>query len=265
MDLGLTGKTAVVAAASTGLGQAVARALAVEGVNVVMFARRAEAIEAAARQIQAAAPPGTRVIGLAADVTRPADLQRVVDTAVEQFGSVHVLYHNSGGPPPGMFDTLTDADWEQAVDLLLLPAIRLTRLCLPAMRGQRWGRVIVGTSVSVKQPVPTLMLSNSLRSAVTAWAKTLADQVADDNITVNTLAPGFIDTDRIRQIHADIAERSGRSEEEVERQTRQSIPLRRFGTPAEFGAAAAFLASEQAAYITGVTLLVDGGLFRGTY
>ncbi len=148
---------------------------------------------------------------------------------------------------------------------MLLPAIQLTRLCLPTMRRQHWGRVIVGTSVSVKQPLPTLMLSNSLRSAVTAWAKTLSDQVADDNITVNTLAPGSIDTDRIRQINADIAQRTGRTADDVERQSLASIPMRRYGTPAEFGAAAAFLASEQAAYITGVTLLVDGGMFRGTY
>jgi 3-oxoacyl-[acyl-carrier protein] reductase len=264
VDLGLTGKSAIVAAASSGLGRAVARALAAEGANVVMFARRADAIEAAAREIQATAP-GARVIPLTADVTRLADLERVVTTALEQLGTVHVLYHNSGGPRPGTFDTLTDQDWGQAFELLLLPAIQLTRLCLPAMRRQHWGRVIVGTSVSVKQPLPTLMLSNSLRSAVTAWTKTLSDQVADDNITVNALAPGSIDTDRIRQINADVAQRTGRSAEEVEHQALQSIPMRRYGTPAEFGAAAAFLASEQAAYITGVTLLMDGGMFRGTY
>jgi 3-oxoacyl-[acyl-carrier protein] reductase len=265
VDLGLTGKAAVVAAASSGLGRAVAQALAAEGASVVMFARRADAIEVAAREVQAAAAPGARVIPLVADVTRLADLERVVNTAVEQLGTVHVLYHNSGGPHPGIFDTLTDQDWAQAFDLLLLPAIQLTRLCLPVMRGQRWGRVIVGTSVSVKQPLPTLMLSNSLRSAVTAWAKTLSDQVAGDNITVNALAPGSIDTARISQINADIAERTGRNQDEVEHQALQSIPMRRYGTPAEFGAAAAFLASEQAAYITGVTLLVDGGMFRGTY
>ncbi|MBV9356200.1 MAG: SDR family oxidoreductase [Chloroflexi bacterium] len=265
MDLGLTGKSAIVAAASSGLGQAVARALAMEGTSLVMFSRRTDAIEASAREVQAAAAPGTRVIPLAADVTRPTDLERVVDTAVEQFGTVHILYHNSGGPRPGTFDTLTDQDWEQAFELLLLPAIRLTRLCLPTMRRQHWGRVVIGTSVSVKQPLPTLMLSNSLRSAVTAWAKTLSDQVAVDNITVNTLAPGSIDTDRIRQINADSAQRTGRTVDEVERQSLASIPMRRYGTPAEFGAAAAFLASEQAAYITGVTLLVDGGMFRGTY
>jgi 3-oxoacyl-[acyl-carrier protein] reductase len=265
MDLGLRGKTAIVAAASKGLGKAVAQALCAEGANVVIFSRDQAAIEAAAGDIQAHAIRGAEVVPVQADVTRPADLQRVVSSALDRFGSLHILYNNAGGPKPGVFDTLTDEDWLHAVDLNLLSAIRLTRLCLPAMRRQRWGRIITGTSSSVKQPLPTLMLSNSVRSATTAWAKTLADQVAADGITVNMLAPGRILTERLHQIDADAAERSGRSHEEVEREALTSIPLGRYGQPAEFAAAAAFLASEQAAYITGVTLLVDGGLFRGTY
>jgi 3-oxoacyl-[acyl-carrier protein] reductase len=146
-----------------------------------------------------------------------------------------------------------------------MSAIRLTRLCLPHMRARHWGRVITSTSSSVKQPLPTLMLSNAVRSATTSWSKTLSDQVAQDGITVNTLAPGRIDTERIRQLDDDTAQRQGRQREEVERDSLAAIPLRRYGRPEEFGAAAAFLASEPAAYITGVTLLVDGGLFRGTY
>jgi 3-oxoacyl-[acyl-carrier protein] reductase len=274
MDLGLRGRTAIVAAASQGLGKGVALALAGEGANVVMFSRTDVAIQAAAEDVRAAAigangpvpsDAGGAVLGLAADATDLADLERVVQAAADRFGSVDILFNNSGGPRPGMFDSLTDDDWLAAVDLNLMSAIRLTRLCLPYMRAKHWGRVITSTSSSVKQPLPTLMLSNAVRSATTAWSKTLADQVAAEGITVNTLAPGRILTDRVRQIDADQAQRQGRSVQEVEHDALATIPARRYGDPAEFGAAAAFLASEQAAYITGVTLLVDGGLFRGTY
>src|ERR1700716_1662490 len=265
MDLGLLGKTAIVAAASKGLGKGVAAALAAEGANVVMFSRDERAIQAASTEVQARGASGGRVGGLGAGVTRPADLERVVNTTVARFGSVDVLFNNAGGPKPGMFDTLTDDDWQGAVELNLMSAIRLTRLCLPSMRARHWGRVITSTSSSVKQPLPTLMLSNAVRSATTAWSKTLSDQVAAYGITVNTLAPGRIDTERIRQIDDDLAQRQGRTREDVTRDSLNTIPLRRYGRPDEFGAAAAFLASAQAAYITGVTLLVDGGLFRGTY
>jgi 3-oxoacyl-[acyl-carrier protein] reductase len=265
MDLGLAGKTAIVAAASKGLGKAVARALAAEGANVVMFSRDPATIETAAREVQAGAAQGARVLGAVADVTRAEDLERVVAISLETFDGVHVVYNNAGGPRPGMFDTLSDDDWQTAVDLNLMSAIRLTRLCLPDMRARGWGRVIIGTSSSVKQPLPNLMLSNAVRSATTAWAKTLSDQVAPDGVTVNCLAPGRIETERIVQIDADLAERTGRTRVEVERASLATIPVRRYGRPEEFGAAAAFLASEAAGYITGVTLLVDGGLYRGTY
>jgi len=265
MDLGLGGKTAIVAAASSGLGRGVARALAAEGATVVMFSRDAAAIQAAAAEVQAAAGEGAQALGLAADVTRSTDLERVVSTTVERFGGVDIVFNNAGGPKPGMFDTLNDDDWQSAVELNLMSAIRLTRLCLPHMRAKHWGRVITSTSSSVKQPIANLMLSNAVRSATTAWSKTLSDQVGQDGITVNTIAPGRIDTPRIRQIDDDLAQRQGRRREDVERDSLASIPLRRYGRPDEFGAAAAFLASEPAGYITGVTLLVDGGLFRGTY
>lgn len=265
MDLGLTGKTAIVAAASKGLGKGVASALAAEGAHVVMFSRDEGSIEAAAAEVQALARDGSQVLGVKADVTRQADLERVVNATVERFGGVAILFNNAGGPKPGMFDTLTDDDWQTAFELNLMSAIRLTRLCLPHMRAKHWGRVITSTSSSVKQPLPTLMLSNAVRSATTAWSKTLSDQVAQDGITVNTLAPGRIDTERIRQIDTDLAQRQGRKREDLERESLASIPVRRYGRPDEFGAAAAFLCSEPASYITGVTLLVDGGLFRGTY
>jgi 3-oxoacyl-[acyl-carrier protein] reductase len=153
MDLGLRGKTAIVAAASRGLGEAVAVALAREGANVVMFSRSATAIEAAAREVQDAANGSAQVVGIAADATSLPDLERVVQTAVERFGGVDILYNNAGGPKPGMFDTLSDEDWQSAFELNLLSAIRLTRLCLPHMKARKWGRVITGTSSSVKQPL----------------------------------------------------------------------------------------------------------------
>ena len=265
MDLGLRGKTAIVAAASQGLGKGVAHALAAEGANVVMFSRKPAAIEEAAKEVRAAAAERAQVLGLTADVTRLADLERVVKTTIDTFDAIGILFNNAGGPKPGFFDTLIDDDWHAAVDLNLMSAIRLTRLCLPHMRARHWGRIIVSTSSSVKQPIPNLILSNAVRSATTAWAKTLSDQVAHDGITVNCLAPGRIDTERVRQIDEDVAQREGRTREEVERDSMDRIPIRRYGRPDEFGAAAAFLASARAAYITGVTLLVDGGLYRGTY
>jgi 3-oxoacyl-[acyl-carrier protein] reductase len=262
VDLGLRGKTALVAAASRGLGQAVARALAAEGANVAIFSRDPAAIKEAA---QDTSRTGAQVLGLAGDATRAEDLQRVVDETLARFGAVHVLYNNAGGPRPGFFDTLNDQDWQAAFELNLLSAVRLTRLCLPTMRGQKWGRIITGTSSSVKQPIEDLMLSNSIRSATTAWSKTLSDQVAADGITVNTMAPGRILTERLRQIDLAESQRTGASMDDVTRRKLAAIPAGRYGTPEEFGAAAAFLASEQASYITGVTLLVDGGQFRGTY
>jgi 3-oxoacyl-[acyl-carrier protein] reductase len=266
MDLGLRGRTAIVAAASQGLGKAVARALAVEGANVVMFSRDASRIEAAARDVQAAAAETqASVIGLPADATSPQDIERVLQATTQQLHGPDIVFCNAGGPRPGVFDDLTDEDWYAAVNLNLMSAIRLTRLCLPHMRTRRWGRVIVSTSYSVKQPIPNLMLSNAVRSATTAWAKTLSDEVGPLGITVNTIAPGRIETERIRQFDDLAAQQPGRTREDVARQAQETIPLRRYGQPDEFGAAAAFLASEQASYITGVTLLVDGGLFRGTY
>jgi 3-oxoacyl-[acyl-carrier protein] reductase len=265
MNLGLRGKTALVAAASQGLGKAVALAFAVEGANVVMFSRNPESIEAAANEVRNLAVDGSQVLGLRADVTRASDLERVVSETVDAFDGADIVFNNAGGPKPGVFDDLTDDDWRAAVDLNLMSAVRLTRLCLPHMRARHWGRVIVSTSYSVKQPIHTLMLSNAVRSATTAWAKSLSDQVAQYGITVNALAPGQIETERVREYSEDVAQRQGRSPQEVEHDMVANIPIGRFGRPEEFGAAAAFLASQQASYITGVTLLIDGGLFRGTY
>ena len=264
MDLGLKGKTALVAAASKGLGKAVAKALANEGANVAMFSRNEASIQAAAREIETAVP-GAQVLALVGDATKPGDVERVVQATVDRFGGVDVLYNNAGGPRPGYFDDLTDEDWQYAFELNLMSAVRLTRVCLPYMRRNHWGRVITGTSSSVKQPIDNLMLSNSIRSATTAWSKTLSDQLAKEGITVNTIAPGRIMTERIVQLDSDTATRTGETQEQVTKRLERNIPTGRYGDPDEFGAAAAFLASEQAGYITGQMLLVDGGQLRSTY
>src|ERR1051326_4478086 len=167
----LHGKTAIVAAASRGLGKAVAQAFALEGANVVMFARDRASIDAAASEVRSVAKDGAQVLGLTADVTIPSDLERVVKTTIDSFDGADIVFNNAGGPKPGVFDDLSDDDWRSAVDLNLMSAIRLTRLCLPQMRARHWGRVIVSTSYSVKQPIPNLMLSNAVRSATTASAK----------------------------------------------------------------------------------------------
>ena len=198
-------------------------------------------------------------------MTNPDDLARVVRAATDQFGSVDILFNNAGGPKPGTFDSLDDGDWQNAIDLNLMSAVRLTRLCLPSMRARRWGRVITVTSITVKQPSRNLMLSNAVRSATTAWSKSLADYVAADGITVNCVAPANIETERVRHFDETEAQRTGRSRDEVAAESARSIPMQRYGQPSELAAAVAFLASEAASYITGVTLLVDGGLFRGTY
>lgn len=263
MDLGLKGKVAIVAAASKGLGKATALALAQEGANVSIFSRDEQGINAAAEEIRSAT--GVEVLAQAADVTRLDDLKRVVRTTVDRFGRIDVLFNNGGGPPPGTFDDFDDAAWHKAYELNLLSVVQLTREVLPHMRRNGWGRIVNSTSYSVRQPIAGLMLSNSLRSAVVAMAKTLSDEVAKDGITVNNLAPGRIHTERIDQLDQARSKREGRSLEEVRRNVHASIPMGRDGRPEEYAAAAVFLASEQASYITGVTLLVDGGLLRATY
>lgn len=261
MDLGLTGKIALVTAASKGLGKGIALQLAKEGAEVVINSRSQEALEAAAREIAQAS--GREPLVVAGSVSDAATAERLVAAATERFGRIDILVNNAGGPPPGMFDDMTDEQWRQAVDLLLLSTVRLTRAVLPGMRERRWGRIINSTSISVKQPISGLLLSNSVRTAVIGLAKTLSQEVARDGITVNNLLPGSIYTDRIEQLNTATAKRTGKSAAEVRQAAEDDIPVGRYGKVEEYAAAAAFLASEQASYITGVSLLVDGGVYRG--
>lgn len=260
MDLALRGRVAVVSAASKGLGRAVAEELAAEGAAVVVCARGREALDATCAGI---IQRGGRAHAVAADVSDPADVSRVVDEARSVFGTIGILVTNSGGPRPGRFETLTPEDWDAATRVLLTSATAFARAVLPGMRAQRWGRIINITSIAVKQPVDGLMLSNSLRSAVTAFGRTLANEVAADGITVNNLMPGYTRTERVVELSEHMAAAGGTTPAAVIGQWEKEIPMRRLAEPREFAALAAFLASDRASYITAQSIAVDGGWIRG--
>jgi 3-oxoacyl-[acyl-carrier protein] reductase len=245
VDLGLRGRTAIVCGASSGMGLATAEALAEEHANVVMFARGREALEREADRIGGLAVRG--------DVTHPRDLERVVDRAVEAFGGVDIVVNNSGGPPRGPAVGVTPEQIEAAVELLLISAVRLTELCLPYLRQSPGGRIVNIESSTVREPVDNLVLSNAVRPGVVGWATTLARELGPEDITVNTIAPGRIDTPRLAEVYPD-----GPSEEDL-----RGIPLRRLGSPREVGDVICFLASDRGSYITGTVIPVDGGLTRG--
>ncbi len=245
MELGLRGRTAIVAGASSGLGLASAEALCDEGANVTMLARRREELERESNRLGALAVRG--------DVTNGADLTRAVDLTLQAFGGIDIVVWNSGGPPPGTASTLTDDQLESAFELLLTPAIRLVRACLPHLRESTAGRVILITSGTVKEPAPYLALSNTFRPGLTGWAKSLSRDLGPDGITVNCVAPGRIDTPRMTEIYGT----DGPPAEEI-----AQIPLGRLGSPREFGDVVCFLASDRASYVNGTTVLVDGGAGR---
>lgn len=262
MDLGLTGKVALVTAASKGLGKGVALALAREGCQVVIASRSEEQLQVAAREIGEVA--GAEPLYVPTNVTRADEIDRLVATTIERHGRIDILFNNAGGPPPGYFFDFSDEQWHQAVDLLLLSTVRLMRAVVPGMRERKWGRIINSTSTAVKQPISNLLLSNAVRTAVIGLAKSLSFEVARDGITVNNLVPGSILTDRIRQNARITSERTGTPAEAIMRAAEEEIPMGRYGTVEEYAAAAAFLASEQASYITGTNFSVDGGIYRGT-
>ena len=260
MDLGLNGKIALVAAASKGLGRAVAEELAAEGASLVLCARHNDELQATCAAIVAAY--GVPVVGIAADVAVAADVVRVVQAAQARFGRVDVLVTNAGGPPAGTFDTLSSEMWQAATQLLLTSVVELTRAVLPGMKERGWGRILNITSISVKQPVANLMLSNSLRAAVTGMARTLATEVAPFGVTVNNILPGYTRTERVVSLAEAAAVREGISAAAATARWEAEIPMRRLGEPREFAALAAFLCSERASYITGTSVPVDGGWIR---
>jgi 3-oxoacyl-[acyl-carrier protein] reductase len=247
MDLGLSGRTALVTGASSGLGLATAESLAGEGANVTMFARRRDLLEREADRIGALAVRG--------DVTNPRHLDAVVKRTVEAFGGIDILVWNSGGPPPGTALDATPAAIEETLELLLIPAVRLVQLCLPYLEQSTAGRILLFTSIAVKEPVDNLALTNAVRPGVTGWAKSLSRQLGPRGITVNCVAPGRIETARLEQLYPE-----GPTEADL-----KAIPLGRWGSPQEFGDVACFLASDRARYVTGTTIVVDGGAARALF
>lgn len=262
MHLGLADRVALVAAASRGLGRAIAEELAAEGAKVVICARDAAAL-AAARDAIAVRSPGADVHAVDADVSTLAGVERAAAGALGRHGRVDVLVTNAGGPPSGPFEAHDWDTWQRAVDLTLRSAVELTRRVLPGMKERRWGRILNVTSITAKQPVDGLMLSNSLRAAVTGFARTLANEVAPYGVTVNNILPGWTRTERVVQLNAATAAREGVAPEDVQRRIEAQIPMARLGEPNEFAALAAFLASERASYITAQSIAVDGGWIRG--
>ena len=247
MDLGIRGKTALITGASTGIGRAIAGGMAAEGARVMLSARTERTLATAVEEIRLA---GGEADGHPADVTDPVALDDLLGAVRRRFGDPDILVVNAGGPPPGVPTALGEDDWNRAFQLTLMPAVRLSDAVLPAMRAARWGRIVNVTSLSVREPIPNLTLSNAFRAAVTGFARTLATEVAADGVTVNNVAPGYTATERVQEVV---------KTPEAKQKLIGDIPARRFGEPEEIAAVATFLASVPAAYITGQTLLADGG------
>ena len=260
MNLELTGKRALVAAASRGLGFGIARNLAEEGARVSLCSRDPAKARAAASRIET--ETGTPCFARGADMSRSENIEDWVRASVSELGGIDIVVANAGGPPAGGFDAFDDDHWQQAFELTLMSVVRLVRASLPALKESQSPAILAVTSVSVRQPIDHLILSNVFRSGVVALLKTLSFELAPFGIRVNNLAPGRIDTDRIRELDESIAARESTSADEIRRRHAASMPLGRYGTPEEFARMAAFLVSPAASYITGQTILVDGGFCR---
>ncbi len=263
MELGLKGKVAMVAGASRGLGYAVARGLAAEGVAISMSSRDAGKIGDAAGRI--ATDTGADVFSMAVDVRSADSIAEWHARTMEKFGGVDLLFVNAGGPPAGTVLSFDDAAWTGAFELLVLSAVRMVRLAVPSMKARGGGAIVVSTSSAVKEPIPNLALSNVVRSSVSALSKTLANELAADKIRVNHLLPGRIDTDRVRELDTLRGKAAGTSADDIKTSYSKVIPLGRYGAPEEFGSAAVFLFSDAARYITGASLQVDGGLIKNVF
>ena len=254
MDLGIRGRTALVTGASAGIGEAIALALAREGVKLAVAARRVERLDVVAAQAKTLGASDAR--GFALDLGDDGSIGSMLDAVRGAIGDIDILVLNGGGPKAGRFSEVSLADWDDAYRKLLRGMLVLLDACVPAMRANRWGRVVALTSTSVKQPIDTLVLSNALRTALVAALRTLAVEVARDGVTVNAIATGRVDTDRLRSLYGDDAQL---------RQAGEDVPIGRIATPQEFAPMAAFLCGEPAGYVTGQTISVDGGLTRGLF
>jgi len=262
MDLGIQGRIALVGASGRGLGLATAQRLAMEGCHIAVCDKDENVLDAAKENIREVGQPDIKIAAYPVDLTKAVEIEQLVDSVKSDLGTISILVTNSGGPPPGPFDAADDEKWLFAYHLTFLSAVRLIRAVLPDMKAQGWGRIINFTSRSLKEPIPNLIISNSVRLAVGGMAKTLAGEVASDGITVNNVCPGPTSTDRAIELAAARAAKKGISVDEELEATSQNIPIGRLARPEEQAAAAAFLASELAGYITGVSLLVDGGAVK---
>jgi 3-oxoacyl-[acyl-carrier protein] reductase len=262
MDLHLKGKSAFVAGSSRGLGYAVARGLLLEGCRVVINGRNAAKLKSVAEKLQL--ETGGEVVPLSGDVSDPSIPANLVKSAIEALGNLDLLVTNAGGPPPGQFESIEDSAWIKAIDLSLMSHVRLIRSALPYLKESKIASVLTITSYSVKQPIPNLVLSNSVRAATVGLTKTLALEAGNSGVRFNSILPGWTMTERVTELMTNRAIQNGTSIEiEITRQTSES-PLGRMGTPEEFANAAVFLLSPAASYITGVMLTVDGGMYKGT-
>ena len=261
MDLGLKKKNCFVAASSRGLGYAAAFELAREGANVIICGREKASINHSANTIRE--ETGSNVVGICADVSQEKEIEKALNSAREHFGGIDVLVTNAGGPPAGFFEDMDDEKWLAGFELTLMSAARMIRIVIPHMKKRGWGRIVNITSVSVKQPIQGLFLSNALRPGVIGMAKSLSEELAPFGITVNNVCPGWTETERVKEIMEARSKNSGLSTREEMVKITQSIPSGRMGKPEELAATIAFLCSQRAGYITGTTLQVDGGAYRG--
>ncbi len=263
MDLSIKGKNAIVCASSQGLGKSAAVDLAKEGVNLAICSRNKDKINLVKEEIEQIAD--VKVVAIEADLSSEKDINALFQEAKKELKAVDILINNNGGPPPSTFEELTDEDWQRTFNSTMMSAIRLSKLVLPDMKNNKWGRIINISSVSVKTPVNGLFLSNSIRMGVLGWAKALSDEVAPHGITINTVCPGTTKTERIEQIINAQSESSGKDKSEIEEAMANSNPMLRIGEASDLSALIAFLASEKASYMTGLAVQVDGGSARTFY
>ena len=258
MDLGLNNKIALITAASQGLGKASALSMANEGATVIICSRDKEKISKSAREIKDKS--GSDVISFQADLSNEEDISKMVESIIKKYGRIDILVNNTGGPKAGFFDEINDDDWLQTFESTFLSAVRLTRHVLPSMKRNKWGRIINISSVSAKQPIDNLILSNGIRMSVHGWAKTLSNQIASENILINNVCPGFTKTERVQDLVSTQAKDLNVSEDQVMNTISSGIPAKRVGKPQELADLVTFLASEKSSYITGQSIAVDGGV-----
>lgn len=263
MDLGLKDKVAIVAASSKGLGKAAAEKLAEEGAKVVICSRNIEALNTAAKEI--AEKTGIDVLPVKCDVTVPKDIENLFKTAEKYLKKVDILVCNSGGPPQGTFETLTERDFSWAIELNLKSTINLCRRAVPGMKKRKWGRIIAIASISAKQPLDDLILSNTVRAGVLGFTKSLSNELAPFGVTVNSICPGYTATDRLKDFAEGISKKSKFSVKQVFTSWERAIPMKRLAEPWEPASLIAYLSSEAAAYLTGAAIQIDGGFIKALY